>query len=190
MLYLTNDKAVDGIRRYYETYREALCDAHYSDCIVKIIDQFKTCLPKRDKRSLKDLPYVGEALKTVQVIGAGVTNLMVSVFGTGENIQDMHRSKSEELTNKAVALYGSRGPYINSLGLEIHEASPSAKLHPDEIAQVLALVPHEIEAEYQTYMKLFTSKANLLTMLKQCRERRIATRELGELLGTRLCHDC
>lgn len=171
---------------YYD-HRDHLCATRFDREIEPMIKLFKDCLPTKEKRDLSLVPFVGDALQVIRVVGVGVTNLLTSVFGTSEGNLDasVHRLNTARARNEA-ELMMQEEYMANSALEELKEVSFSAKRHLAEAREVVKSIPKSIEAMYRTYIELYASKANLMAIYNKCKKRQVATFELGELLGTNL----
>lgn len=160
----------------------ALCESHYFSRMDYVLNKMATCLPAaRNRRDLGPLTAVA-----VDVIGHGLTNFVKSYFFPGRTDSTNYEAEIyHNLRKQTMSILESRDARTSEITKAITAFSESSSYHPDEVAVEAAHVDTQYGASVQIFFENVAGFANLRTLYNSCKDGRVATRELGELLGNR-----
>lgn len=160
----------------------AICENHYFSRMDFVLKKMATCLPaSRNRRDLGPLAAVA-----VDVVGHGLTNFVKSYFFPGKTDGTNYEAEVyHNLRKQTIAILESRDARTTEISKAITAFSESSSFHPEEVAVEASHVDTQYGASIQIFFENVAGFANLRTLYSSSKDGRVATKELGELLGNR-----
>lgn len=169
----------------YNELTKKLCDSIFEERVKVAISDLSGCYgATREKR---DLSTIAATVSTIASIIVGVTNF---ITGISENVnagnkRDVIKQLTEQADDGIKDLLSSRGNMESEEERELQIVSPSALKHLEEIREETRNVPMIVWASYHVIHEMYAGAANLRAIKNQCRNGRLATSELAEILERR-----
>lgn len=159
---------------YYKRLVMSECYKQYKKNWLVAVDKIKKCAddaprPKRPKR---------QVLNTLgNIVGNAVTNFITSQF------------QANSITNRDQRLkefyqgFDMNEFYKDNANTYLEVCSESSKHHLEEIKEQALSLPSLICSTAKVHGEILANTANLNTIAHYCRRGKVATEELGELMG-------
>lgn len=157
------------------------CRYHFKNKLQDVMSRLKMCTHRRYKRSITGL-VIGKAL---EVMTLGVTNFVVSRF---DDVIDAGAAAVEYLCDSAARAANKmlRGTddSVEERMHDVEAVSALAQYHHEDLDGLVKTIPNMIWSSAHVHNEIIAGVADLRVVAKRCRDGKLATREMGELLDS------
>lgn len=155
-----------------------VCDKHYKESVKPLLDQLAICIdptPRSKRTVLTDI--------IANVIGTGVNNILTKKFDFTDDMKTKQEQVNKEVLNLANHVLLGQTEIRQLIIREIERSSESAIENRKIVLDIVEFFPKLIAIAHYLEINCISVRANLKAIVGACTEGRMATRELGELLG-------